>query len=284
MIKVIINADDLGLNPCVNKTIDEALSNGFITSSTILANSDYMDEVRRIVRKHPSSSFGVHLNLTSGRSLTVNPIFVKYGIMDGFGNFIMKQSFKICPNAGKELLEAIKQEWSAQIDLLLQYGIPLSHADGHHHCHSWYGLTEVFTELMSYYNLTRSRQRYIYPEKASVKIKIKAVIARLCDVLNFKIYEQNNSVSRHFAYDAYTLLFNKKLRISDIKTTDYFCSYNDMHRIMSASNLCLNDGDTIELMCHPGSERFAHEYADIILDQNNIRNNNNYQQISFSEI
>ena len=62
MINVIINADDLGLNQKVNNAINEALSNGFITSSTILANSDYMDEVRRIVKKYSTDKSRTFVN------------------------------------------------------------------------------------------------------------------------------------------------------------------------------------------------------------------------------
>lgn len=284
MIKVIINADDLGLNPVVNKKIDEALENGYITSSTILANSNYMNEVIHIVRKHPSASFGVHLNLTEGRSLTRNPIFAKHGIMDENCCFILRQSFKTCPNAGKELKDAIKKEWIAQIDLLLRNDITLSHADGHHHCHSWYGLTDVFTEVMSYYRMSKARQRYIYPEKTNFKRIMKSVVSRLCNNFNLRIYEQNNVISSHFAPDTYTVVFNKKLKKCGIKTPHYFCSYNDILKIESESNLGLKDGDVIELMCHPGIERFAQEYENIKLDINKIRSDIKYQQISYNEL
>ena len=64
----------------------------------------------------------------------------------------------------------------------------------------------------------------------------------------------------------------------------YFCFYNDILRIMSASNLALKDGDVIELMCHPGLERFAQEYDNIRLDKNKIRSNIKYQQISYNEL
>lgn len=284
MIKVIINADDLGLNPIVNKTIDEALCNHYITSSTILANSEYLAEVKNIVLKHPNASFGVHLNITAGKSLTENPVFNKYGIMDENGCFILKQSFKVCPNANSELKEAIKEEWMKQVDLLLHYGICLSHVDGHHHCHTWYGLTDIFLEVMQYYHLTCARQRYVYPEKKNIKIVAKSLIGAICNRLRIKLYERNNVLSKHFSDACYLYVYRNKLKQAGIKTPCYFCSYNDMARIIMASRLSIKDGTVIELMCHPGIERFAMEYENIKSDIIRLRNNCKFQIISYKEL
>lgn len=284
MVKVIINADDLGLNPIVNKTIDEALSNHYITSSTILANSEYLDEVKMIVSKYPNASFGVHLNITAGRSLTESPVFKKYGIMDENGCFIMKQSFKVCPNANSELKDAIKKEWMKQIDLLLQFGFCLSHADGHHHCHSWYGLTDIFLEVMEYYHLTCARQRYVYPEKKNLKIVTKSLIGAICNRLGIKIYAQNNAFSKHFSDACYLFVYLNKLKQAGTKTPSYFCSYSDMARINAESRLSIKDGAVIELMCHPGVERFTMEYEDIKSNLLGLRNNSKYQQMSYKEL
>ncbi|MBO7301461.1 MAG: ChbG/HpnK family deacetylase, partial [Bacteroidaceae bacterium] len=49
MIKIIINADDLGLSSKVNKAIGDALRKEVITSSTILANSNTWEEIHDIV-------------------------------------------------------------------------------------------------------------------------------------------------------------------------------------------------------------------------------------------
>ena len=284
MIKVIINADDLGLNPVVNKTIDEALCNHYITSSTILANSEYLAEVKNIVLKHPNASFGVHLNITAGKSITENPVFNKYGIMDENGCFIMKQSFKVCPNANSELKGAIKAEWMKQVDLLLQYGICLSHVDGHHHCHTWYGLTDIFLEVMQYYHLTCARQRYVYPEKKNIKIVAKSLIGAICNRLRIKLYVRNNVLSKHFSDACYLYVYRNKLKQAGIKTPCYFCSYSDMARIIMASRLSIKDGTVIELMCHPGNERFAMEYEIIKSDIIGLRNNSKFQIISYMEL
>ena len=90
MIRIIINADDLGKDSQVNDKISEALQNGYITSSTIMANTELWDEVHKIVDANPKASFGVHLNLTEGKALTKQPVFVERGVVDDNNCFTKK--------------------------------------------------------------------------------------------------------------------------------------------------------------------------------------------------
>ena len=133
-IKVIINADDLGYTKIVNENIAKAFENNLITSATIMANTEFWNEVEYIVAQNPNASFGVHLNLTKGPALTNSPILHKYGIVDDENCFTKKiQSIKFIP---KELHKAIQQELEAQIELVKIHNIPISHIDGHHHVHT----------------------------------------------------------------------------------------------------------------------------------------------------
>ena len=66
MPSVIINADDFGLSPGVNRGILEAFENGVLTSTTLLANLDHFDEAVQLAREHPELPVGVHLSLLWG--------------------------------------------------------------------------------------------------------------------------------------------------------------------------------------------------------------------------
>lgn len=80
-VNIIINADDLGKNPTVNNAIKEAIDGQYITSSSILANSNYWDEIHKIVEDGSNASFGVHLNLTEGPALTRSDALINAGIV-----------------------------------------------------------------------------------------------------------------------------------------------------------------------------------------------------------
>lgn len=70
MLKVIINADDLGQSQRTNRLIEEFIDNGAITSTTIMANREDTDEAGAIYKRHKDHvSSGVHLNIDSGRAM-----------------------------------------------------------------------------------------------------------------------------------------------------------------------------------------------------------------------
>jgi predicted glycoside hydrolase/deacetylase ChbG (UPF0249 family) len=70
MRNLIVNADDLGWTPGVNRGIAEAHRNGIVTSSTLLANGEAFDDGVQLVRAMPSLGVGVHLNLSDGRPVS----------------------------------------------------------------------------------------------------------------------------------------------------------------------------------------------------------------------
>lgn len=71
MTKVLIlNADDFGLSPSVNRGIVEAYHAGVITSTTLMANMPGFDEAVQIAKAEPGLGVGLHFNLSYGRPLS----------------------------------------------------------------------------------------------------------------------------------------------------------------------------------------------------------------------
>ena len=106
----------------------------------------------------------------------------------------------------------------------------------------------------------------------------------MCNRLRIKLYERNNVLSKHFSDACYLLVYQNKLKKAGIKTASYFCSYSNMARIIMASRLSIKDGSVIELMCHPGADRYTKEYEIIKSDTIGLRNNSRYQIISYKEL
>ena len=94
-MKVIINADDLGLSFKVNKAIETAIVEKRISSCTILANGLAFEDAVRISKQYPHISFGVHLNMIEFRPLTSAKIFEKYHLIDNQGDFIEEAVFVV---------------------------------------------------------------------------------------------------------------------------------------------------------------------------------------------
>ena len=67
--RLIVNADDFGFTPDVNRGILAAHRDGILTATTLMANGDAFDDAVRLARDTPSLDVGCHLVLISGRSL-----------------------------------------------------------------------------------------------------------------------------------------------------------------------------------------------------------------------
>src|SRR5437763_13941300 len=71
--RLVVNADDFGLSPGVNRGILEAYAAGVVSSVSVLVNTPGWDDAVRPLRDlDPPSRLGVgmHLNLTMGRPVS----------------------------------------------------------------------------------------------------------------------------------------------------------------------------------------------------------------------
>ena len=66
MKKLIINADDFGLHPLINKGIIEGHQKGMITSTSIMPGAPYFKEAAHLAAQNPELGIGIHLTLVGG--------------------------------------------------------------------------------------------------------------------------------------------------------------------------------------------------------------------------
>jgi predicted glycoside hydrolase/deacetylase ChbG (UPF0249 family) len=69
MKSIIVTADDLGLDPSINRGIIEAYNNGLVTCSALLMNAPSTDEGIEIAKDNPGLEVGIHLSIVEGFSL-----------------------------------------------------------------------------------------------------------------------------------------------------------------------------------------------------------------------
>ena len=135
MRRLIVNADDFGLTPGVNRAIAEAHRGGVVTSSTLMATGTAFDDAVAVARSLPQLSVGCHVLLVDGQSVlpeeTIPDLVDKasgrfYPTLGSFARRVV---------AGQVSAEQIEAEASAQIRRLQQAGIAVSHLDTHKHMH-----------------------------------------------------------------------------------------------------------------------------------------------------
>lgn len=268
MTRVIINADDLGISSKVNNAINNALQNAFISSSTILANSETWDEIHKIVKCNPKASFGVHLNLTQGRAITQSEILQKYGITDENNNFSDWRGKSI--EFTTELLDAIYKEWDAQVFYVVcENRIPVTHVDGHHHIHTLDVLQPCLLRLVKKYNIKAVRNKYVRPFSFLFN-KSKKALPKNDTVNPANIQDKKNTSANKPVGPLRRITNILMMKLSQVKwtsktrkiavTTDYFDSYESVYKEIYRGGV-LPKQCTIELMCHPGHENYVFEYS-----------------------
>ena len=68
--RLIINADDFGLSPGVNRGIVEAHASGSVTSTSMLVNLPAFGDAVHYAARSPGLGVGLHFNLTAGAPLS----------------------------------------------------------------------------------------------------------------------------------------------------------------------------------------------------------------------
>ena len=135
--QLIINADDFGIHPAVNEAVRKAATEGILTSTSLMAGGDAFDEAVEMARSMPSLGIGIHLTLVGGIKSVLPPSEVPSLTWDNgvfchdYGKLIVRDL------EGKILLSEVYAEWDAQIQKIMNTGLPVTHMDGHQHMHMW---------------------------------------------------------------------------------------------------------------------------------------------------
>jgi len=131
--RLIVNADDFGFTPGVNRAIVEAHTLGIVTSSTLMANGPAFGEATQMAMASPALSVGCHIVLIDGEpvldSSLLSTITDSRRFRDGLKTFAAS-AFTRRMNAGE-----IESEARAQIQKIQSAGIAVSHVDTHKHTH-----------------------------------------------------------------------------------------------------------------------------------------------------
>ncbi len=135
MPRLIVNADDFGLTPGVNRAIIELHTAGLVTSTSLMARAGATDEAIELARATPSLGVGCHVVLVDGEPI-LPPEKIPSLVNARTGHFPSSlTTFLLRLFTGRIRAEEIEAEAAAQIVHLLQRGVRLTHIDTHKHAH-----------------------------------------------------------------------------------------------------------------------------------------------------
>ena len=155
--QLIINADDFGIHPAVNEAVRKAATEGILTSTSLMAGGDAFDEAVEMARSMPSLGIGIHLTLVGGIKPVLLPSEVPSLTWDNgvfchdYGKLIVRDL------EGKISLSEVYAEWDAQIQKIMNTGLPVTHMDGHQHMHMWPHFYPIARDLAKKYHISCMR-------------------------------------------------------------------------------------------------------------------------------
>lgn len=249
--KIIVNADDFGINDVVTTEIERMILAGAVSSTTVMANGESLDEVGYFAREHPEASYGIHLCLSEFDSITKSEGLHQIGLIDDNGRFVHKAIFHLKNLNDKEVQEAIREELNAQIDIVSSLGFPVSHADSHHHVHTIYPLRELFADVL-----------------------MKRGIKRIRLGGEFRTFRMRRHLILWLQREKLNRFYN-----TQFSTTDSFFSYVDYLR----NGKCC-EGETVELMCHPGHPEQIFRNEMKLVEAKEALKNNDIKLITYNDL
>jgi predicted glycoside hydrolase/deacetylase ChbG (UPF0249 family) len=176
--RVVLHADDLGLNLAVSEGIFQGLKEGLLTSASLLANAPHAAEAlagwkdllhdqragqlpsaelrRRLDDPQQPFDLGIHLNLTQGRPLTADRYPAE--LLDEAGRFPGPFALfgRLC-GASTRFKAQLEVELCSQIEFMLDRGLKPTHLNGHQYVEMMPALAPVIPRIIEQYAIPAVR-------------------------------------------------------------------------------------------------------------------------------
>ena len=250
-----MNADDFGMTRGVNRAIVEASGQGIITSTTLMSTARAFDDaVAQARRLGPRVSIGCHVILIDGTPAlapTMVPTLLDQNLPAGAPEFRVKlNDFARASFSGRLNPVEVEAEAMAQMQLLQDAGIQLSHFDCHKHAHMFPAVLRPLLRAANGRGIAAVRNPFgrLFPLPVTRILRNPQLWRRVAEL----------SVLRSFAAS-----FKREVERHGLRTPDGSVGVLNTGSLDLQSFLVIIDAlpeGTWEFVCHPG-------YNDAELDQ-----------------
>ena len=156
-LSIVINVDDLGLHPAVQRAVADLAARGMVTSTTLLANGPFFEQALSLAKDMPEVGIGVHCNVLRGRPLSqtkqVSSLVGKDGLFLGSYPALFARYM-----SNRIDYQQLAGEWRAQIQRVLDAGIRPTHLDSEKHTHVWPAFMRVAQQLAEEFDIPWMRR------------------------------------------------------------------------------------------------------------------------------
>ncbi len=133
--QLILNADDFGLTPGINRAILELHQAGVLTSATLMATGPAFDHAAALARAHPTLGVGCHLVFVDGLPVS-HPDSIPT-LLGADGKHFRPSLYDFAQALLRKTIreDDLAREAQAQIQKLQRAGLDIAHVDSHKHTH-----------------------------------------------------------------------------------------------------------------------------------------------------
>lgn len=227
MIRLVVNADDLGLHPRLDEGILRAHADGIVTSTSLLVTGRTAEKAARAA-KAAGLGIGVHLCLSSHLTPAAPAREVRW-LAPGSRFRKSWKDLTLAWFGGLVPVDEVRREFRAQVERARQLGVDVDHLDTHQHLHLLPGITALVEELALELRVPvrwpadRPRRSWLRSPARAAKAALLGSLGRLKPAVGVQ------RVRAHGVFESGVLTEARLLRLVR----------------------GLEDGDH-EIMCHPG--------------------------------
>ncbi|MCY7344910.1 MAG: ChbG/HpnK family deacetylase [Pyrinomonadaceae bacterium] len=214
--KLIINADDYGICPSVNYAVENLIKAGKLQDVSVLANFPLFENAVDFLLRHPDCSVGIHLNVVEGSAVFAAADKLKI-LLGGDGRFVnLNRVLMRYARAPFAVSKAVEAEWRAQIEILLNSGLKISHADSHQHIHAFPPFWNILTKLCREYGISAARQP---SEQNEIRLRRAAGFAlrQAANVSRTFSPNRNLSLNNHFLGFKRVGIYGETEMVADVR-------------------------------------------------------------------
>ena len=238
--RLIINADDFGLTPGINRAILELYRAGVLTSATLMATGPAFDDAVAIARANPSLGVGCHIVFTDGTPASPAEKIPTLIGADGKSFRPSVIDFVRALLLGQIREEDIVREACAQIARLHEAGISITHVDTHKHTHLFPGIARPLLQVLQQSGIAAIRNPF---EPAFTRQLSHAGLKRRLQIRILNSLESS--------FDSRPQIRNGQV-LTTHGTVGVSATGNLNSRTLAQILFALPSDGTFELVCHPG--------------------------------
>ena len=230
-MKLIINADDLGLCNSVNEAIYKVFKAGNLTSATMMVNMPGSANAIDLVKGGTGPIIGLHFNLTEGRPIS------KASSLIGLEGFFLPRKELIKKVILNKIDPAdVQNELLAQMEVFNCQGIPFYHVDSHQHILM---IPQLFNIVQPILEEAGKNIRVVRPTDQYKKLRFKRPMKYLRSKFNIWSAER---IKKRYSHRTNDFLVS----IHDLQDPSTF-SRDSYRSIIETAP----ESSTLELMVHP---------------------------------